>query len=580
VPLDRTGAVAGTIRLSIRRIRPANRSARGVIVALAGGPGQAANSFATDFAAGLHPFTGRRDVIVFDQRGTGSSGLLRCAGLERAFRGNDTQLATREAGRCAQTVGPRRSFYTSRDSGDDIEAIRRALGVERISLYGVSYGTKVAEGYALRHRAHVASLILDSVVAPDGPDAFDRPTFAAIPRVLASLCRGVPGCNASGYLGRLAPRLRRRPLRGAVIDAGGRVKATTMRPEDLVSVLIEGDLNPLLRADLSGGMRAALDGDAAPLLRLLAVARYSPDGPAALSGALYTATTCEELALPWPRTTPAADRPALAAAALAAIPAATFSPFDPLTALRADSIELCEGWPAAPAAPSFGTAALPNVPALLLAGRDDLRTPVSDARRVRRRLPRAQLLEVPGVGHSVVGSDQSGCVARALARFAAGHRVARCASRRFDLPQRTVFPRSLAAVPPYTGTSGRAGRTLYAALLTLFDTDDYAYYGAPRGGGLRGGTYRRTPRRLTLSDMVYVPGIAVSGTYVTPGVARLRVSGSAAAAGTITVAPNGLIDATLGGRHLVLRTGSASAAGRSGSLTHRPLIGAAPRRPR
>ena len=549
-------------------------------MALAGGPGQAANAFAADFAAGLRAFAGRRDVVVFDQRGTGRSGLLRCDGLERAFRGTDTGRATREAGRCAQTLGPRRSFYTSRDSADDIEAIRQALGVDRISLYGVSYGTKVAEGYAVRHRAHVASLILDSVVAPDGPDAFERSTFAAIPRVLAALCRGVTGCDATGYLDRLAPRLRRTPLRGSVIGADGRATATTMRPEDLLAVLVEGDLDPLLRADLSGGLRAALVGDAAPLLRLLALARYNPDGPAALSGALYTATTCEELALPWPRATPAADRPALAATALAAIPAAAFSPFDRLTGLRADAIELCEGWPAAPSAPSFGTSGLPDVPALLLAGRDDVRTPVEDARRVRRQLPRAQLLEVPGVGHSVIGADQSGCVKRALARFGAGRRVAPCASRRFELSQRTVFPRSLAAVPPYPGTTGRAGRTLYASILTLFDADDYAYYGPPRGGGLRGGTYRRAARSLTLSGLVHVPGVAVSGTYVTPGVARLRVSGSAAAAGTISIAADGLVDATLGGRHLVIRIGSAIAAARAARLEHRPLIGAAPRRPR
>src|SRR5436190_1826227 len=72
---------------------------------------------------------------------------------------------------CAAQLGARRAFYTSRDSADDMEAVRQSIGVDRISLFGGSYGTYTALTYARRYPQHVESLILDSPVAPGGLDA-------------------------------------------------------------------------------------------------------------------------------------------------------------------------------------------------------------------------------------------------------------------------------------------------------------------------------------------------------------------------------------------------------------------------
>src|SRR5262245_11637818 len=83
VPLDRSGAVPGTISLAIRRHRAAVGEARTAIVALAGGPGQAAVPFAEEFAELLGPIAAARDLIVFDQRGIGLSHPLSCHAFER-----------------------------------------------------------------------------------------------------------------------------------------------------------------------------------------------------------------------------------------------------------------------------------------------------------------------------------------------------------------------------------------------------------------------------------------------------------------------------------------------------------------
>ena len=138
------------------------------MVGLAGGPGQAAIPFASKLAQNIAPALATRDLLVFDQRGTGSSGELRSA-LARA------RLDRRRT--CAAAIGPSRGFYRTAESVEDIEAIRAGRRLRKLVLYGISYGTKVAEAYAAKYPANVEALVLDSVVPPEGPDVFDRSTL-------------------------------------------------------------------------------------------------------------------------------------------------------------------------------------------------------------------------------------------------------------------------------------------------------------------------------------------------------------------------------------------------------------------
>ena len=114
---------------------------------------------------------------------------------------------------------------------------------------------------------------------------------------------------------------------------------------------------------------------------------------------------------------------------LAGLPEDVFRPFDRGTALGSDILALCRDWPADPEPPALVTGPLPRVPALLLAGEQDLRTPLEGARAVAARLPRARLLRVRDTGHSVLGTDVSGCAARAMRNFFANRRVARACTR-------------------------------------------------------------------------------------------------------------------------------------------------------
>src|SRR5687767_4801609 len=106
VPLDRSGRVPGTLDLYVERARArdlpakaAGGSPRGALFALAGGPGQPATQFTSDFIFAFGERRANRDIITFDQRGTGRSGLLRCPEIERVVLLSRYPSA---AERCAQ----------------------------------------------------------------------------------------------------------------------------------------------------------------------------------------------------------------------------------------------------------------------------------------------------------------------------------------------------------------------------------------------------------------------------------------------------------------------------------------------
>jgi pimeloyl-ACP methyl ester carboxylesterase len=578
VPLDRSGGVPGGISLAVKRIRAQRRPRRGATFVLAGGPGQSAtDAFEGDGLGQLFPAARNRDLIVFDQRGTGRSGLLRCRRLEHA----NLLDAGAAAAECARRLGERRAFYTSQDSAEDMEAIRRELGIERIAIYGTSYGTKVALAYALRFPAHVERLALDSVVEAEGPQPLYLDTIQAVPRALRALCRS--GCrrfthNPVADVQALVARLARRPLRGRVVDSRGRRRLARLTREELFIILLAGDFDPSLRAAFPGAVRAALRGDEAVLLRLKRRA-FALDGkpppPRVLSAALYAATTCEEVRFPWRRDSPPdpRERRRQARAAADAMPESAFFPFDRSTAVANDLVSLCEAWPAAGDQPASGSGPLPDVPVLLLEGEDDLRTPVENARRVAAGFRRSLLVVAPAAGHSALGSDPSMCARRAFERFFLGRPVrTRCRRRAREFPPTGPPPTGIRRVRP-VGARGLRGHALGTLALTLKDVSDDSLTAfildeddpdLARGGGLRGGSYRVDgDGTVTLRRVEYVRGVRVSGKVKRFGESRqhgrVHLGGRATPDGMLRIRGN-RVRGRLGGRRVRARLKGATAA--------------------
>ena len=135
---------------------------------------------------------------------------------------------------------------------------------------------------------------------------------------------------------------------------------------------------------------------------------------------------------------------------------------------------------------------------------------------------------VPEVGHSVLGSDLSGCASRALQALfkPARSSPARAEAQILSLLKLTpLAPARLADVAPAGGNRGLPGRTLSAVGLTLADfarqaavqalcalqSGDLAGLASLRVGGLRAGWADGTNGALMLHDYSYVPGVSVSG---------------------------------------------------------------------
>ena len=249
VPLDHAGRVPGTIAIkyAVQRRVPATRP---VLVALSGGPGQSSVSAAESFALSLEPALKRYRLVVLDQRGTGASGALSCPVIQR--EDGLAPVVPQELADCAALIGARRAFYSTVDSVGDLEALRQALGVDRIALMGVSYGTFVAQQYARLFPQHTDRLILDSVVGAKGIDPYLLDTYLRMPRVLREQCarRACSGITKHPVadVAKLVATLEKGAIRGSTYDYRGRRHATRYdTADDLANILIGADLNPTCR---------------------------------------------------------------------------------------------------------------------------------------------------------------------------------------------------------------------------------------------------------------------------------------------------------------------------------------------
>lgn len=534
VPFDRADASAGSVALAVQRI-PASAPREGVIVLLAGGPGQPAIPAFERFLAPLAHEAELRgfELVAFDQRGTGQSQGLRC--LQTGGSRGKQPIAE-----CGEALGLTRPFYSSQETVEDLDALRHALGGTPLSLFAVSYGGHVAGMYAHEHPQDVARMVLDSPSPLTEPNALDSERIHALRRMLdegvcgAGACRSFTG-DAYAELTKLVAKLHRHPLRTRIYDAHGRLRPAIVTELGVLSLLSELDLVKGTRELVPAAIAAAAHGNAAPLARLThelqpehvgsspfasltaaeePLAGDAPAIDAANSLALYAATYCAESQLPWSPDSPLAGRAAALRSWLATLPAGATLPFTPTTAAEDSPLSICEEWPATPPAPPLPGGISPT-PTLILSGEDDLRTPYEQDLEVQAGYSDVRLLRIPDTGHSTVSTDSTGCAKDAMLEFlATGNAPASCPGSRE--PQALPLPpASLDDLHAFAAHSSLANRVAAAAAMTL---EDLFGQTSISGGGLRGGDYEPELNGYTLHSMVDVRGVALSG--------KLRASGT------------------------------------------------------
>jgi pimeloyl-ACP methyl ester carboxylesterase len=373
---------------------------------LAGGPGQGAIQ---GYAPILGAFAGirrERDLVLVDQRGTGGSNRLDCDMPEDALESGELPPSElRELAReCLAGLEARPQFYTTSIAVRDLDAVRAALGYERINVFGGSYGTRVAQHYARRYPERTRAIVLDSVVPPD---------LALVPRIaiesqaaldgVFARCQADPACNdrfpdVAGQFRVLDERLRRSPASIPFTD-----------PVDGVTTELE-----VTRAHLATMARmltySARTASILPLVVHEAATRgnYAPLAAQAemigedlgemIAMGMHHSVVCAEDA---PRFAGAADRAELAR---------TYLGTQMLDGMEA----ICEVWPRGPVDADFHEPLTSKVPALLISGEFDPATPAAYGAIAAAGFENGLHVVVPGQGH---GQTRLPCVQRLIRGF-------------------------------------------------------------------------------------------------------------------------------------------------------------------
>lgn len=370
------------------------RPLRDAVFVFAGGPGQAA----TDVAGGVMSlFAGleaRRDIVFVDQRGTGSSGPLRCPesddGRRPLAESFDDELIARRLTDCRERLsdaGVDLAQYATWIAVRDVEAVRRKLGYGPVNLWGASYGTRAALEYARQFPEAVRTMVLDGVAPARRPLpvalAFD--TDLVLEQVLQRADGGLTGV--------LEQLLAVDAGVVSVVDPffGDRVEVPLTRARRVG--LIRGPLYaPMLAASLPVALARAGQGDWSPLIGLQA----GLGGGRLFEGMHFSVLCAEDV----PRITEA-DRTSVASTRAGS----TFID---------DYERSCRGWPTRAVPPEFFSAPRFTAPVLVLSGGADPATPPRNADDVVRELPHARHLVAPNLGHGV---SLMGCAPVLISRF-------------------------------------------------------------------------------------------------------------------------------------------------------------------
>ena len=375
------------------------------LVVIAGGPGDAATRFYAAMAGAFTSVARRRDIVLVDQRGTGQSAPLHCPGFDAegldwgAGDSVDETVALTLA--CLDDLDHDPRFFTTSVAVQDLELVRAALGYAELNLYGVSYGTRVAQHYLRRHPERARSLVLDGLVPASialGPDTALE-SQAALDATWAR-------CEADAPCAAAFPNIRARF--DAVMQRLGQAPAHVTVPHPasgqptplvLSRTIAAGVVRLLVYSPHSAAMLPVLFNDAFERRyeRLAAQALMLTEGIGELAYGLNFAVVCTEDVPFWGEVDLEAQRN-------------TYMGTMFVEALA----RVCERWPAGLMDDRFKDPVGSDVPVLILSGEKD---PITPARYVSLATPfLARHVEVvaPGQGHGMLGV---GCVPHLVAEF-------------------------------------------------------------------------------------------------------------------------------------------------------------------
>lgn len=430
VPLDYARPGGPQIALTVSRV-PASRAGgaarQGALVHNPGGPGASGMYF--PLLAELPAWqriAAAYDLVGYAPRGVGRSAPLSCqdpaaraAGPTQvpvrpspAYKEQRRAAARAYARGCAERAGAALPYYATLNNVRDLHVLRAALGEEKLTFAGASYGTYLGAVYATLHPGHVRRMVLDSAVNPDPSRVWYRNNLDQAPgfeRRWLDFRAWVARHHATYGLGSTpaAVQASYERVRDAVArtPAGGNIGTG-----ELHAAYLETAYRDEVWPDRAAALAAFLRGDPDPL-----TGQAAPDpaaaGEAENATAVYTAVLCNDASWPADWATWDRDHTELARTA----------PFE--TWSNAFLNLPCASWPVRarqrPVAVGTRSARLPRLPrTLIVAAERDGATPYPGALELQRRLgTEAALVTEKGAGTHGVFGGRNDCVDRHVERY-------------------------------------------------------------------------------------------------------------------------------------------------------------------
>ena len=403
VPVDPSRPDGPTIELFVARIAALSSAPKpDPLLIITGGPGQSTVDFYLQLRGAFEQVRRERDLILVDQRGTGRSAAgFSCdvpddLALETA---GEAELV-RFVDECLAALEHDPSFYTTSVAVQDLERLRTALELPEWNVYGVSYGTRVAQHYARRFPAATRAIILDGVVPAEVALGPEVAVYAqrALERIFER-CEQDPQCGAR--FTNLPERFREVivrleaapvPMPPSYEDAASSATFGAAHAKALARFMSYNGqtaaLLPMLITEAYEGNYAPLAGQTNTILRGL---------PEALSFPMSNAVICTE------------DVPFMQPSGV------DLSDTYLGTAIVDALTRICARWPAGAIDADFKIPLATDRPTLLLSGDSDPITPPEYAdRAIAGGVANSVHLVAPGQGH---GLAAVGCVPRIMRAF-------------------------------------------------------------------------------------------------------------------------------------------------------------------
>jgi pimeloyl-ACP methyl ester carboxylesterase len=413
VPRDRRRPDEGTVDVAVARLAAKSSAPEpDPILYFEGGPGGASLIYADWWAE--HRLLQDRDIILFDQRGTGySSPNLSCAEEFDAAStsANDVDTYAECYERIAAETDP--ADFTTREAAWDVVDLMEILDLRDVDLLGVSYGTRLAMVTAELAPDRVRSVVLDSVYPP-GVEALELQAGNAEGAFteLFDACAADPECDTAfpdleAMLESAAAALDADPVEVRITDDDtGEREPTDAVGADLVDAVFSALYDRLLIPDIPRAISLANSGDPARVQdafdllygeSVYEAEAAAPEEPDDYAEGLYYSVTCSE------------EMPMTTLADVLDVAESLESDLrDELVSSAEYDARVCGVWDAGQTDAEPLEPVTSELPALLLAGTLDPITPPHWAREAAQGFAHGYVVELDGVGHGVMDSHLCG----------------------------------------------------------------------------------------------------------------------------------------------------------------------------